>query len=258
MVTALQTSIDPFGDDTLALAGIAPAVVGLVFKVAAVPFHVWARDVNQGAPTPVTCLWPRSPRRRRSLAMIRVLVVALPFYKDDWRPIIWVLALVTLLGGSILAVVQDNVKRMLGYSSISHAGFILVGVEAAGHGAGDPDPGPGVPAVVLYLILYSVLVIGSFAVITIVSRSNDGNTGIDSFKGLAKRRPALALGFTVLLLGPGRRTAHERVHRQVRSDPGRGRRRELCHRRDRHGVCGDRRVPVPADHGVDVGRRVHR
>ena len=200
MVTALQTSIDPFGDDTLALAGIALLIVGLAFKVAAVPFHVWAPDVYQGAPTPVTAFMASVAKAAAFAAMIRVLVVALPFYKDDWRPIIWVLALLTLLGGSILAVVQDNVKRMLAYSSISHAGFILVGVEAAGHGAGDPDPGPGVPAVVLYLILYSVLVIGSFAVITIVSRSNGGDTSIDSFNGLAKRRPVLALGFTVLLL----------------------------------------------------------
>ncbi len=200
MVVALQTSIDPFGDDTLVLAGIALLIVGLAFKVAAVPFHVWAPDVYQGAPTPVTSFMASVGKAAAFAAMIRVLVVALPFYKDDWRPIIWVLALVTLLGGSILAVVQDNVKRMLAYSSISHAGFILVGVEAAGHGAGDPDPGPGVPAVVLYLILYSVLVIGSFAVVTIVSRSNGGNTSLDSFKGLAKRRPVLALGFTVLLL----------------------------------------------------------
>ncbi len=200
IITSLQTSIDPFGDDTLALAGIALLIVGLGFKVTAAPFHVWAPDVYQGAPTPVTAFMASVGKAAAFAAMIRVLVVALPFYKDDWRPIIWVLALVTLLVGSILAVVQDNVKRMLAYSSISHAGFILVGVEAAGHGAGDPDPGPGVPSVVLYLILYSVLVVGSFAVVTIVSRSSSGNTSIESFKGLAKRRPALALGFTVLLL----------------------------------------------------------
>jgi NADH-quinone oxidoreductase subunit N len=200
IVVTLQSSIDPFNDETLVLAGIALLIVGLAFKVAAVPFHVWAPDVYQGAPTPVTSFMASVGKAAAFAAMIRVLVVALPFYKDDWRPIIWVLALLTLLGGSILAVVQDNVKRMLAYSSISHAGFILVGIEAAGHGAGDADPGPGVPAVVLYLMLYSVLVIGSFAVVTIVSRSNGGDTSIDSFKGLAKRRPVLALGFTVLLL----------------------------------------------------------
>jgi len=105
-----------------------------------------------------------------------------------------------LVVGSFLAVVQTNVKRMLAYSSISHAGFILVGVEAAAHGAGSADPGPGMPSVVLYLLLYSVLVIGSFAVVTVVSRHSDGDTDLDSFAGLARRRPLLALAFTVMLL----------------------------------------------------------
>jgi NADH-quinone oxidoreductase subunit N len=200
MVTALQTSIDPLSDDTLALAGIALLIVGLGFKVAAAPFHVWVPDVYQGAPTPVTSFMASVGKAAAFAAMIRVLVVALPFYKDDWRPIIWVLSLLTLLVGSILAVVQKNVKRMLAYSSISHAGFILVGMEAAGYGAGTSDPGPGVPSVVLYLILYSVIVIGSFAVVTVVSRSREGDTDLDSFAGLAKQRPVLALGFTVLLL----------------------------------------------------------
>ena len=142
MVAALQNGVDPFGNESLALAGIALLIVGLGFKVAAVPFHVWAPDVYQGAPTPVTSFMASVGKAAAFAAMLRVLVIALPFYRDDWRPIIWALALVTLLVGSILAVVQNNVKRMLAYSSISHAGFILVGVEAAAHGAGDADPGP--------------------------------------------------------------------------------------------------------------------
>jgi NADH-quinone oxidoreductase subunit N len=200
MVAALQNGIDPFGNESLALAGIALLIVGLGFKVAAVPFHVWAPDVYQGAPTPVTSFMASVGKAAAFAAMLRVLVIALPFYRDDWRPIIWTLALVTLLVGSVLAVVQSNVKRMLAYSSISHAGFILVGVEAAAHGAGEADAGPGMPSVVLYLILYSVLVIGSFAVVTVVSRSSGGDTSLDSFKGLARRRPMLALAFTVFLL----------------------------------------------------------
>jgi NADH-quinone oxidoreductase subunit N len=200
MVAVLQSAIDPFSDETLALAGLALMIVGLGFKVAAVPFHVWLPDVYQGAPSPTTAFMASVGKAAAFAAMIRVLVVALPFYRDDWRPVVWVLALITLLVGSILAVVQDNVKRMLAYSSISHAGFILVGVEAAGHGAGDPDPGPGVPSVVLYLILYAVLVIGSFSVVTIVAKSSGGSSSLTAFAGLAKRRPALALGFTVLLL----------------------------------------------------------
>jgi NADH-quinone oxidoreductase subunit N len=200
MVAALQNGIDPFGNESLALAGIALLIVGLGFKVAAVPFHVWAPDVYQGAPTPVTSFMASVGKAAAFAAMLRVLVIALPFYRDDWRPIIWTLALVTLLVGSTLAVVQTNVKRMLAYSSISHAGFILVGVEAAAHGAGEADAGPGMPSVVLYLLLYSVLVIGSFAVVTVVSRSSGGDTSLDSFKGLARRRPMLALAFTVFLL----------------------------------------------------------
>ena len=106
-------------------------LVGLGFKVAAVPFHVWTPDVYQGAPTPVTAFMASVGKVAAFAALMRVLVVALPFYRDDWRPVIWVLAVLSLLVGSVLAVVQNDVKRMLAYSSINHAGFILVGVEAA-------------------------------------------------------------------------------------------------------------------------------
>jgi len=198
IVTNLQNVVDPVNGETLALAGIALMLVGLGFKVASAPFHTWVPDVYQGAPTPVSAFMASAGKAAAFAAMLRVLVIALPFYRDDWRPVIWVLALLSLLVGSIVAVVQTDVKRMLAYSSISHAGFILVGIEAAGHRAGEADPGSGMPAVVLYLLLYAVLVIGSFAVVAVVAR--DGSSSIDSFAGLATRRPALALGFTVLLL----------------------------------------------------------
>jgi NADH-quinone oxidoreductase subunit N len=203
IVFTLQTRVNIDSPDALALAGLALLIVGLGFKVAAAPFHVWAPDVYQGAPSPITAFMASAGKAAAFAAMLRVLVIALPFYRDDWRPIIWVLAILSLVVGSTLAVVQTNVKRMLAYSSVSHAGFLLVGVEAAGHRAGQADPGNGMPAVVLYLMLYSVLVIGSFGVVTVVSRgsgSADGDSSLDSFKGLSKRRPALALAFTVFLL----------------------------------------------------------
>jgi NADH-quinone oxidoreductase subunit N len=129
-----------------------------------------------------------------------VLNVALPNWRDDWRPAIWVIAVVTLIVGSTLAVVQTNVKRMLAYSSISHAGFVLVGVEASGHTAGQAGQGLGISSSLLYLLLYAVLVLGTFAVISLVGRTGDAQTDLTSFRGLGAAKPALALAMTVLLL----------------------------------------------------------
>ena len=127
-------------------------LVGLGFKVAAVPFHVWTPDVYQGAPTPVTAFMASVGKVAAFAALMRVVVVALPFYRDDWRPVVWVLAVLSMVVGAVLAVVQTDVKRMLAYSSISHAGFILVGVEAAAHRAGEVDSGLGVPSALVYLL----------------------------------------------------------------------------------------------------------
>jgi NADH-quinone oxidoreductase subunit N len=200
IIQSFQTSVLLEGKDTLVLAGIALLIVGLGFKVAAVPFHVWTPDVYQGAPTNVTAFMASVGKAGAFAAMLRVLVIALPFHRDDWRPAIWVLAVLSLVIGSVLAVVQTDVKRMLAYSSISHAGFILVGVEAAGHDAGERVLGDGMPSVLTYLLLYSVLTIGSFAVVALVARSNGGDTSLDAFKGLAQRRPTIAVALTVFLL----------------------------------------------------------
>ena len=183
--------------DALALAGVALLLVGLAFKVAAVPFHFWAPDVYEGAPTPVTAFMASAGKAAAFGAMLRVLTEALPQWRDDYQPVIWLIAVLTLVGGSVMAVVQTNVKRMLAFSSISHAGFILVGVEAAAHGDGS---GPGVSSVLLYLLVYTVLVMGTFGVITAVGRTGDAATGLDGFRGLAKNKPTLALAMTVLLL----------------------------------------------------------
>ena len=178
--------------------GLVFMFAGLAFKVSAAPFHMWTPDVYQGAPSQVTAFMASVGKTAAFGAMIRVLVIALPVYRDDWQPIVWVLALLSLVIGSLLAVIQDDVKRMLAYSSVSHAGFILVGLEAAAHTAGEVDPGPGMPEMMLYLFVYSIIVVGSFGVVTVVTR--DGDTSLSRFAGLAKRKPSLALAFTVLLL----------------------------------------------------------
>ena len=190
----LSGSISVANTDAMLLVGIGMLLVGLGFKVSAAPFHIWTPDVYEGAPTPVTAFMASAGKVAAFAALIRILVVGLEQRVDDWRPVVWALAILTVFAGSILAVVQTNVKRMLAYSSISHAGFILVGVEAAGHVGGD-----GIATSMNYLAIYTVLVMGSFAIVLAMSGNTDGETNLSDFKGLAKRRPALALAFTVLL-----------------------------------------------------------
>jgi NADH-quinone oxidoreductase subunit N len=200
IVASFEGTVQLDRNDALVLAGAALLLVGLGFKVAAAPFHVWTPDVYQGAPTPVTSFMASAGKVAAFAALLRVFLVGLPFFRDDWRPAVWVLALLSMIVGSFLAVVQTDVKRMLAYSSINHAGFMLVGLEAAAHQAGEADSGLGVPSVLVYLLAYTVLVIGTFAIVTLVARTGDGHTDLDSFRGLGRGRPALALALTILLV----------------------------------------------------------
>ncbi len=197
-ILAAFDNVPAHRNDALVLVGVGLLIVGLCFKVAASPFHFWAPDVYQGAPTPVTAFMASVGKAAAFAAMLRVLVVALPNWKDDWQPVIWTIAVLTLCVGAISAVVQTNVKRMLAYSSISHAGFILIGVEAAGHVGGSTRT--GMSSSMMYLLLYSVLTLGTFGVVTLVSRTGDGETDLSSFRGLSKQKPMLALALTVFLL----------------------------------------------------------
>ena len=178
--------------DGMLLAGLAMLLVGLGFKVAAVPFHAWAPDTYVGAPTPVTALMASAVKAAGFAALIRVFVEALGMRADDWQPAVFALACATLAVGSVLAAVQSDAKRVLAYSSISHAGFILVGVQAASDS--------GTAAVLFYLAVYAVIAVGSFTVVAALSGTSDDRTGLDTLAGLGARRPALALGLTILLL----------------------------------------------------------
>jgi len=179
-------------ENQLLLAGLALMLVGLGFKVASAPFHSWAPDVYQGAPTPVTAFMASAGKGAAFAALLRVFVVTFPTYADDWKPVLWVLAVLTLLVGSILAVVQTDVKRMMAYSSISHAGFILVGVQAA--------TAEGTSAALFYVMAYTFMIAGTFGVITVVGRTGDRQHTLAAYRGLARERPVLAFVFTLLLL----------------------------------------------------------
>ena len=180
------------GPPALLLAGIALLLVGFGFKVAAVPFHAWTPDVYQGSPTPVVVYMAAGVKAAGFAGLLRVLLRGFAGYSADWQPYIYALAVATLLVGSVLAIVQTDVKRLLAYSSISHAGFILIGVQAASD--------RGISGALFYLTAYTFMVAGSFGVVTLVSRTGDDATLLDDFRGLAKRRPLLAGAFTIFLL----------------------------------------------------------
>ena len=174
------------------LAGLALLLVGVGFKVAAVPFHMWTPDVYQGAPTPVTAFMSSATKAAGFAALLRVLGVAFPSYSTDWRPAILAMAALSLIVGSVAAVVQTDVKRILAYSSIAHAGYILVGIQA--------DSARGLQAALLYLFVYAFMTVGAFAVITVATRTGDDHHSLDDYRGLALRRPAVGglLAFFVL------------------------------------------------------------
>jgi len=166
------------------VVGLGLLLVGLGFKVAAVPFHMWTPDVYQGAPTPVTAFMAAATKAAAFGALLRIVSIAFPQYQNDWRPIVFVLATLSMLVGAIAALAQNDIKRTLAYSSIAHAGYILMGVYAA--------TSRGREAALFYLFVYAFMAIGAFAVITVAApRPDDAKHSYDDYRGMALRRPVL-------------------------------------------------------------------
>ncbi|MFD5060089.1 MULTISPECIES: NADH-quinone oxidoreductase subunit NuoN [unclassified Streptomyces] len=197
VVDGSVTQIDPaladtMGNDALLLIGGAMILTGLLFKVGAVPFHMWTPDVYQGAPTPVTGFMAAATKVAAFGALLRLLYVVLPGLSWDWRPVMWAVAIVTMLGGAIVAITQTDIKRLLAYSSIAHAGFILAGVIAT-----TPS---GISSVLFYLGAYSFVTVGAFAVVTLVRDAGGEATHLSKWAGLGRRSPLVAAVFAVYLL----------------------------------------------------------
>ncbi len=178
--------------DGLLMVGLGLLVVGFGFKIAAAPFHAWTPDVYQGAPTVVTAYMGAAVKVGAFAALVRVLHLALGNYAVDWQPVIYVLAVLSMAVGAVLALVQTDVKRMLGYSAVNHAGIMLVGIQAA--------TDRGVESMLFYMVAYAFMVAGSFGVVSLVTGPGDAKSSLDDFRGLSKRRPGLALVFTLFLL----------------------------------------------------------
>ena len=192
ILVIVRTLSGTTGSAALALTAIALLAVGFAFKVSAAPFHMWTPDVYQGAPTAVTAFMSAGTKVAAFAAFMRVFNVAFQPLTLDWMPLVWALAVLSVVVGSVLAIAQSDIKRMLAYSSIAQAGFILTGLVAANQ--------DGIQAALFYLIAYAVMVLGAFGVVMLVSGRGERGTSLSSYAGLSRTRPGLAALMTLFLL----------------------------------------------------------
>jgi NADH-quinone oxidoreductase subunit N len=181
------------GKASLALIGVGLLLVGVLFKVGAVPFHSWIPDVYQGAPTPITAFMAAGTKIAAFGALLRIFYVAVPEIRADWRPVLWAIAILTMVVGTVTAVTQSDVKRMLAYSAVAHTGFILVGVIALNES--------GLSSTLFYLFAYGFSTLGAFAVVGLVrDRNGEEETAMARWAGLGRRYPIVGIVFSLFLL----------------------------------------------------------
>lgn len=183
----------PTTDNALLLAGVGLLLIGFGFKVAAVPFHMWTPDAYEGAPTPVTAYMAVGVKLAAFAAFVRIFMVHLGPLGPQWTTVLWVVAALTMTVGNLAALVQTNIKRMLGYSAIAHAGYVIVGMAAAGA----PRAGG---AILYYLLGYAFTNLGAFAVVVALERRGGIHDNIADYRGLARRHPALAAAMALFML----------------------------------------------------------
>jgi len=178
--------------EPMVLIGLGMLLVGFGFKISSVPFHMWAPDVYEGAPTTISAFIATGSKAGAFAAMIRVLVVALRGAQPDWSALLWALAALTMTVGNVVALAQSNLKRMLAYSSIAHVGYMLMGLVAGGSA--------GAGAILFYLLAYSFTTVGAFGAIGLCARAGDEAVEVGDYAGLARRHPLLAAVLTAFLL----------------------------------------------------------
>jgi NADH-quinone oxidoreductase subunit N len=196
----------------LLFAGAAMMLVGFGFKIATAPFHVWTPDVYEGAPTPVTAFMAAGPKAAGFASFMRVFLFAFPFViatasqtvpgriHAAWLGALTVLAILTMTVGNVVAIAQNNVKRMLAYSSIAHAGYALVGFIAAGSTGDLAQRNVAIGAVIFYLLTYAVMNLGAFAVVQVIARADDRRTEVEDYNGIGFQSPWLAFCLSLFLL----------------------------------------------------------
>ena len=191
-IPEIAAAITADNKSPLLLAGMFLLVVGFGFKVAIVPFHQWAPDVYEGAPTTIAAFISAGPKAAGFAAFLRIFMEALPNLQGEWSSVLILLAMLTMTVGNVIAIAQTNIKRMLAYSSIAHAGYVLIGLAAASD--------DGISSAMLYLLIYCVMNIGAFGAI-ILAKTEDGESLlISDYAGLGTRKPLLAMFMSVMLL----------------------------------------------------------
>ncbi len=208
-ITEIASKIGDSSFPALLLVGGAMLLIGFGFKIATVPFHVWTPDVYEGAPTPVTAFMAAGPKAAGFASFIRIFVLGFPiiagvqatqYLHDTWITTLTVMAALTMTVGNIAAIVQNNVKRMLAYSSIAHAGYALVGFIGAGVATTIAGRDEAVASVAFYMLTYAVTNLGAFAVVTLVGQKNDRRTEFEDYNGIGFKSPVLAFTLSLFML----------------------------------------------------------
>ena len=181
------------GANPLLLLGLGMMLIGFGFKVAAVPFHMWTPDAYEGAPTPITAFMAVGVKLAAFAGFLRIFMANLGVISAEWTAVLWMLAVLTMTAGNIIALVQTNIKRMLAYSAIAHAGYVIVGMAAGGgHDAGG--------AILYYLLAYAFTNLGAFAVVVALERGAEAHDEIADYRGLAREHPGLAAAMALCVL----------------------------------------------------------
>lgn len=208
-ITQIAANLENPNFPALLLIGAAMMIVGFGFKVATVPFHVWTPDVYEGAPTPVTAFMATGPKTAAFASFVRVFVLGFPLIAgaqasgilhESWTTALAVMAMLTMTVGNIAAIVQNNVKRMLAYSSIAHAGYAVVGFIGAGVATTIEKRDAAIASVAFYMLTYAITNLGAFAIVTLLAQRNDRRTEFEDYNGIGFKTPVLAFSLSLFML----------------------------------------------------------
>jgi len=208
-ITEIATRVANANFPALLLVGGAMMVIGFGFKVATAPFHIWTPDVYEGAPTPVTGFMAAGPKAAAFASFVRVFVLGFPlvagvqasgYLHDSWQTALTVMAVLSMTVGNLVAIMQNNVKRMLAYSSIAHAGYAMVGFIGAGAARSTIDRDAAIASVAFYMLTYAITNLGAFAIVTLLGQKNDRRTEFEDYNGIGFKSPVLSFTLSLFML----------------------------------------------------------